>query len=131
MKRFVLCCVDPDGSLDSVICTKGKHVKWCNARHMPSTSFLDDMASFEMTHNEDVRDIERVFEQSRTGIKPDIPTLFVVFQSRRYTTLREWTALYKEGEEKSRTGVDTLKSWALRKKVSYILDSGSRIDISS
>ncbi len=130
MRRFALCCVDPtDGSLDSVVCFRRKQVRWCGVRSMPSTSFLDDLASADMTHNEDVTDLIRVFESMyNKGGKPDIPTTLVVFRAKQHSTLREWEQLYKEADEKIKAGdADMLKSWAMRKKVHCILDNGRKV----
>lgn len=93
--RVLIVCLNEAGSPDSFVLLHKDKVTWAGRSDTVTSSFLDDFGSAEMTMNVNVRPWVNVVDSlMRKKSVGDPPRVVVVFRNRRFSTLREWTALY-------------------------------------
>lgn len=104
--KVVICCVRPDGQVDSFVKTRKKDVVWIRASGVRMSSFLDDLASSEITSTEDTKFLEVAYQTHVLGRTPDVYPVMVVFQGHKHsrlgaweTTLRKLDAAYTKSTE--------------------------------
>ncbi len=105
-------CVDAQGEPDSYVLRSKGDVVWAGRTDAASSgSFLDDFGSSEMTMTTDTRAMTRAYEDLKRGVG-DANRIVVVFQGRRYNTLRRWRDAFTEAQVESLCSLENLMEWA-------------------